>query len=213
MSSDKTKWIFDDAPAGGSDNTSIDELTETLDNTHGAFQGRTMVGDEPTVQLTEGSMPASDKTQIYTRANAEKFEAPSGFSDGIDPVTGWLVVVKGPGLGASITVGTGMNIVGRGNDVRCSLPFGDTLISSDDHVRIIYDEDERKFFIGHGSGKNVSRVNGQLLMNTMALEDGDVINLSKVTTVMFRAFCTADFDWAELDEKAKEAGSGGANED
>lgn len=201
MSSDKTKWIFDDDAGGGGNERTVrpNDLTETLDPT-GTFNDKTLVGDEPTVALDSPSGGGSDKTEIYTRGNADKFADKSGFDADSDPVTGWLVVVKGPGLGHSARLGTGMNIVGRGKDARCALPFGDTLISSEDHVRIIYDEDDRQFFIAHGAGKNVSRVDGQILMNTMSLEDGATISLSKVTTVRFRAFCGPEFDWADLED-------------
>lgn len=202
MSNDKTKWIFDDAPES---TKRPNDVTETLDNTSASFDDKTIVGgDEPTVQLTSLQEEAKlERTQIYTRGNAAQFESQAGYDDDSDPITGWLVVVKGPGLGRGSTLGSGMNIVGRSAESRCALPYGDTLMSSDDHIRIIYDEDTRKFFVSHGSGKNVSRVNGEILMNTMPLTDGSVINLSKVTTVMFKAFCGEGFDWSDLAEMDK----------
>ena len=33
-----------------------------------------------------------------------------------DPPVGWLVVVRGPGKGSVLTLGTGMNVIGRGPD-------------------------------------------------------------------------------------------------
>lgn len=195
MSNEKTKWIFDDGD--GADSGAGGEMTKALD---GGFTDSTVVGsDDPTVTLGPGDRPVSDKTEIFTRGNADKFSQDSSFDLDSDPVTGWLVVVKGPGLGRSIPLGTGMNAVGRGDSARVSLPFGDRLISSDDHIRIIYDDAERTFLVSHGSGKNVSRVNGQLLANTLPLEDEAVIELSKVTKVMFKQFCDTRFDWADLD--------------
>ena len=113
-------------------------------------------------------------------------------------MTGWLVVVRGPGLGQSVQIGAGMNAVGRAASASVPLPFGDRLISSEDHVRIIYDDTDRKFYIAHGSGRNLSRVNGQMLANTLPLDDNAVIELSKVTTVVFRAFCSEAFDWTDV---------------
>jgi hypothetical protein len=98
-----------------------------------------------------------------------------------------------------------MNTLGRGSDARCSLPFGDTLISSDDHLRIIYDDADRAFLVAPGSGKNVSRLNGQLLTQTMPLEDGSLIELSKRTKVRFRPFCGAHFDWSDLEDNTPRA--------
>ncbi len=194
MSNEKTKWIFDDGEGADS---GAGDVTRALD---GGFPDSTQVGgDEPTVSIPAAERPVSDKTEIFTRGNADKFSGAATFDLDSDPVTGWLVVVRGPGLGQSIPLGTGMNSVGRGESARVSLPFGDRLISSDDHIRIIYDDAERTFLVSHGSGKNVSRVNGQLLANTLPLEDEAVIELSKVTRVMFKQFCDREFDWADLD--------------
>jgi len=200
MSNEKTKWIFDDADSDGTPS----ELTETLDGA-GAEEATHVGNNEPTVHLSPSAPAGSDKTQIFTRGNADQFAEISGFSEDSDPVTGWLVVVKGPGLGQSVSLGSGMNTVGRGKDARVSLPFGDTLISSEDHIRIIYDDADRAFFVSHGSGKNISRVNGQLLANTLALETDSVIELSKVTKVVFKQFCSQDFDWSDLDQSAAKA--------
>ncbi|WP_342070366.1 FHA domain-containing protein [Yoonia algicola] len=200
MSNDKTKWIFDDSSESIADTgktVTSPEMTETLDNQHfGAGNS------EPTVHIGGGgaTQPESEKTQIYTGASAE-----AGFADQSDPVTGWLVVVKGPGLGQSVPLGSGMNTVGRGVGARASLPFGDTLISSEDHLRIIYDDAERTFFVSHGSGKNISRVNGQLLANTLPLTTDSVIELSKSTRVVFKQFCSQDFDWSDLEQGADKA--------
>jgi hypothetical protein len=202
VSNDKTKWIFDDSTdqrSGARQPDNAGEYTETLDNNR--FSNTTHVGnDEATVHLSDGPGAHSEKTQIYTGASAD-----AGFATDSDPVTGWLVVVKGPGLGQSVALGAGMNTIGRGKGSRAALAFGDMQISSDDHVRIIYDDAERQFFISHGSGKNISRVNGQLLANTMPLENDSVIELSKATRVVFKQFCGAGFDWADLEQIAPKA--------
>lgn len=203
MSNDKTKWIFDDAGANAANvgRSSAADMTETLDST--GMNNATYVGNnEPTVHVPNTEDADNEKTQIYTRGAAKNIAETEGV-DNDDPVTGWLIVVRGPGTGYSVPLGTGMNHVGRGSDARVSLPFGDTLISSQDHVRIIYDDAERVFLVAHGSSKNITRVNGQLLTNTLPLEDNSVLELSKLTRVVFKQFCGTDFDWTDLEQGAK----------
>ncbi|MEM7710575.1 MAG: FHA domain-containing protein [Pseudomonadota bacterium] len=201
MTNEKTKWIFDDgddaADAGGK--IPGNEMTESLDGP--SYSDPTFVGSDAPTELVDRGVKddAPEKTTIYTSRNAKQHQEPAGFADDSDPVTGWLVVVKGPGLGQSVALGAGLNGVGRGAAARVSLPFGDTLISSDDHVRIIYDDADRAFYIAHGSGKNISRVNGQLLANMLPLETDSRIELSKATTVVFKPFCSTDFDWSDID--------------
>lgn len=200
MANDKTKWLFDE---GDPWKSSDGEITDRIDD---PGTGPTVVdNNEPTVELPAGRGATPDKTVIYKSGNAQELEALSDQQHADDPVAGWLVVARGPGQGHSVPLGVGMNSVGRGPDARCSLPFGDTMISADDHVRIIYDDTTRDFFIAVGSGKNISRVNGQLLAATVPLEDGSVIDLSKITKVVFKQFCTKDLDWADLraDTEAK----------
>ena len=50
-------------------------------------------------------------------------------SEEADPVTGWLVVVSGPGVGRDLRVGVGRNDLGRDRANRITLPFGDRKIS------------------------------------------------------------------------------------
>lgn len=185
--SDKTKWIFEtDTPSAGGGQPR--EYTETLNN----------LGRDPTQQFGSGAYDPtrlverpSEKTQLYLGSEGT-------FSEEVDPVVGWLVVVKGPGIGSSINIGAGMNVIGRGTDARVSLPFGDMLISGDDHLRIIYDDANRTFLLAPGTGKNITRLNGQVVTSTTELANRSVIELSKKTTVRFVAFCDDSFDWGDM---------------
>lgn len=192
MGNDKTKWIFDDKDVdrslGGSD-----DFTESIGHT-----------DPGAPTLTEEAGPThlmgdqGGKTEILHAGNRERFEKPHGMAETTDPVVGWLVVVKGPGLGRSVTLGVGVNAIGRDGAERVALPFGDTLLSARDHARIYYDDEERAFHIGHGTGKNITRVNGAIVGNMVPLENFALIQLTKATHLRFVAFCNADFDWNDL---------------
>jgi len=114
-----------------------------------------------------------------------------------DPVVGWLVVIKGPGLGASLQLGVGNNPIGREPGQRVLLNFGDDMISRCNQASVLYDDRNRSFFIQHGTGKNLTRLNGQLVCSLMPLAAGDRIELSPKTELRFVPFCDEEFDWAD----------------
>lgn len=190
MASDKTKWIFEaeDRPGRGRDFTDVGPLDA------GAAAGQSGV---PT---------ALDATRMVSlhdeRTRIEIVEA-IPFEEELDPVVGWLVVVKGPGLGRCVNIGAGMNIVGRETSCRVALPFGDMMVSGEDHLRIVYDDVSRSFLVVPGSGKNITRLNGQVVTATLPLPSQSTLELSKKTTVRFVAFCTEDFDWGDITPEAQ----------
>ncbi len=119
---------------------------------------------------------------------------PRGAAPGIDPVVGWLVVVDGPGKGASRTVHYGQNAVGRGPGQRIALDFGDDQISREAHAYVVYDERKRQFFVNHGGRTNLVRRNGEPVMAPVALAALDVIEIGR-TKLQFVPFCGPGFDW------------------
>jgi hypothetical protein len=119
----------------------------------------------------------------------------------VDPVVGWVVVVKGPGRGAALALHAGRNSLGAalGEDLR--LAFGDPAIAASGHAFLAYDEEARVFFIEDGKKKELVRVNGRMLTETRPLAAGDEIRVG-ATTLRFVAFCGPDFDWAQPDAPA-----------
>lgn len=111
-----------------------------------------------------------------------------------DPVVGWLVVTAGPGKGASVPLGDGLNIVGRGHTNRVVLDFGDEHISTDDHFRISYDKQNRDFHLVPGRGTNLLYINGSPLLSAQILENGTDIKIGD-TVLRFMAFCTKSWSW------------------
>ncbi len=198
MSTEKTSWVFDDETTSG-DNTQLDAPTDA-----------TEFGSEPTIDLTQLSPQGNDeetviagqslseKTVIYSAAteNDPKVQAEDKYAEGVDPVVGWLVVLRGPGKGRSLTLGHGMNLIGRNENQRVSINFGDNLISGEDHAKIMYEDGE--FYIAHGSGKNLTRLNGKLIPNMVELPTKSLIQLSKNTTLAFIALCDKEFDWSKV---------------
>ena len=107
---------------------------------------------------------------------------------------GWMVVMSGPGRGASFTLTAGASKIGRGEDQAIRLDFGDTSISRDNHAAVAYDGEQRSFFIGHGGKANLVRLNDMPVLSTEPMTDGDEIRIGE-TTLRFVAFCGPDFTW------------------
>ena len=114
----------------------------------------------------------------------------------IDPQfpVGWLIVLEGPGRGASFTLTAGVSKVGRGRDQAIRLDYGDTSISRDNHAAIAYDDEQRTFFIGHGGKANLVRLNDMPVLSTETLTDGDLIRIGE-TMLRFISLCGPEFSW------------------
>ena len=110
------------------------------------------------------------------------------------------MVVDGPGRGASFTIGAGVSIIGRGDDQTICLDFGDTSVSRENHASIAYDDEQNRFFVGHGGKSNIVRRNGNPVLATEDLADGDLIRIGK-TTLRFVALCGPDFTWGETEDR------------
>jgi hypothetical protein len=72
------------------------------------------------------------------------------------------------------------------------------MISRSNQATIVYDDRDRAFFIKHGDGKNLTRVNGNLVAGFQKLEAGDTIELGPQTSVRFVPFCGTNFCWADV---------------
>ncbi|MBT8419054.1 MAG: FHA domain-containing protein [Silicimonas sp.] len=107
---------------------------------------------------------------------------------------GWIVVVAGPGRGSSFTLHNGVSQIGRGEEQTVRLDFGDTSISRKNHAAVAYDDEQGKFFLGHGGKSNLVRLNGRPVLSTEEMTDGDQIRIGE-TTLKFVALCGEDFTW------------------
>ena len=114
-----------------------------------------------------------------------------------DPVSGWLVIIKGPGQGEVVTLGEGVHTVGRKVDNRVQLDFGDDAISGFDHFRVIYDPKAVAFHAMHGTGKNLIEIDGQTVIDRASLQPSSQIQVGE-TTLRFVPFCTPEFDWSKI---------------
>ena len=114
----------------------------------------------------------------------------------IDPVVGWLVVTEGPGKGAAVALGYGMNSVGRGEGNRAPIDFGDMEISSDDNFRVAYDGKSREFHVTPAKGANLVYLDGRSVLAPTSLTAGAELKVG-ATALRFVALCGPGWDWAD----------------
>ena len=110
----------------------------------------------------------------------------------VHPVTGWLVVVHGPGKGSAAQLGFGHNTIGRGPAMRVRLDFGDRKISRDTHATLTYDPKGNDFYLQQG--KNLAYIEDKPVLNPVRLQAGALIGLGD-TTLRFVPFCDDAFTW------------------
>jgi hypothetical protein len=120
---------------------------------------------------------------------------------GFDPAVAWLVVIKGPGRGEYCPVFYGQNSIGRGENQRIRLNFGDTRITRDSHAFLIYDDMARKFFLRDNGKANLLRLNEAPVMVPTEVKDRDQISLGE-TVLLFVALCGQEFDWMSDGDEA-----------
>ena len=111
-----------------------------------------------------------------------------------DPVVGWLVVVDGPGRGASLALGYGNNRIGRAKTENVSIDFGDEQISRENHATVTYDGKHHRFYVQQGASRNLVYVNDEPVMVPLELKGGEDLLLGQ-TKLRFVPFCGKDFDW------------------
>ena len=111
-----------------------------------------------------------------------------------DPPVGWLVVVDGPGKGRAVQIGHGMNGIGRGNDQRIRLDFGDSTISRHRHSVVTYDPKSHTFYLSHGEGDNLTYLGESPVLQPVTLSAYDRITVG-ATSLLFLPLCGAEFEW------------------
>jgi len=147
------------------------------------------VQDEVSISLSD-----SGKTQVIRT------------SKGIRPVTGWLVIIDGPGKGSSFALYNGMNSIGRAKNIgegahirdqEVCLDFGsgsDKEIARDTQAKLTYDQKGKLFYLKHENGSNVTYLNDTPALELKTLEAYDRISMGK-TVLLFIPLCGEKFDW------------------
>ena len=194
----------------GSGSSSSDTNTESASTDSAARDdslfgpGKRGTGDrleDPTVPIDRRRRD-DGKTRILAPRRNRMEESRSALEPDdpmLDPPVGWLVVVRGPGQGRVLTLGNGMNVIGRGETARVRIDFGDDTIARANHARLAYEPRSRVYLLSHGEGANLTYVDGRAVTATIEIESGAMIEMG-ATTLRFQAFCTKEFDWPDLDD-------------
>jgi hypothetical protein len=150
--------------------------------------------DEPKTQvLGRPTRRVENKTQLFDRGElqGDLEEAADALTD---PVVGWLVIVDGPGRGNYIPVGYGQNSIGRNQEERVCINYGDAQISRESHCFIVYEPHDREFTVLRGTSKGLSYLNQKVILEPRTIHSGELLRIG-ATTLRFMAFCGPEYDW------------------
>ena len=146
--------------------------------------------DDEATQVYRAPRPSSSTHAAEAGAPTEAEQTSVAMQD---PPVGWLVVTDGPGKGEVVTIGYGQNSVGR-SGARINLNFGDSEISRESHITVIYDPNARAFYVGPGTGKSLGYLNGSPILMPVAMNNSDELKLG-ATALRFVALCGEGFGW------------------
>lgn len=158
---------------------------------------QTRILGRPEPEATPAHVQADDdKTVILSPPARAHVPSDAPLSDAMsDPLVGWLVIIAGPGQGNALRLGHGMNSIGRADNQRCRIDYGDVEISRKTHASVTYDPKGRKFYLMHGGGQNLTYLGDQPVLAPAILNGGELIFIGK-TTLKFIPLCGPDFDWS-----------------
>jgi len=111
-----------------------------------------------------------------------------------DPLSGFLVVIEGPGRGEVCKLGYGIHSVGRDPAQQVSLDYGDLRISRQCHCQLTFDPASGKFWIQAGQGRALTYLDDQPVLSPLELVKGSHIRLGG-TVLRFVPFCGPGFSW------------------
>jgi len=158
------------------------EITKISSSTTDSDSDKTVILGPST---TNKSITAEDAFNVQNQLN--------------DPVVGWLAIISGPGVGSFVRLGYGMNSIGRSDDQRCRLNFGDEKISRQNHANLTYDPRGRKFYLQHGGGQNLTYIENQPVLQAVELKGGENITLGN-TTLRFAPLCGVGFEYCDVQQ-------------
>jgi len=101
--------------------------------------------------------------------------------DKSNAVVAKLTITDGPGAGNAVSIFSGTNQIGRGDDMRVQINFGDDTISRQQHAVITYDAKNLEVRIYDGGRPGGLWVNGERVTADAQVKLGDLIKLGETT--------------------------------
>lgn len=154
------------------------------------YQPTVSAGLQDTQSNDSGGMGAYPKTEPISPVAASSEESTT-----FDPVVGWLVCIEGATKGTDYRIHSQNNYIGRSAKMDISIP-GDPHISAENSAIIAYDNEDRVFYFGPSTGRNIVRVNGKPALSVEKIEAYDVLTIG-TTKLLFVPLCGDRFDWNE----------------
>ncbi|MFI3291262.1 MAG: FHA domain-containing protein [Opitutales bacterium] len=114
--------------------------------------------------------------------------------DDYSEVVGWVTIVSGYGRGRSFELKHGYSFVGKDASQEVCLNFGDESISKEKHIKFLYDDQDRCFYVTAGESRNLGRINGKLFDGLTPIKNYDKIKIGN-TELLFIALCGEEFSW------------------
>lgn len=126
-----------------------------------------------------------------------KYISASG-SEGVAPVVGWLVGVKGASQGQSFNLKSGRNKIGRSHEMDVKL-LGDESVSRTSAAVIVYDAKAREFSILPGDSDSLCYVNDKAVYERLQLCGYEKIEFGDagLNMYVFVPFCGERFSWSD----------------
>ncbi len=164
--------------------------------------GNTYAGDIATT-TTEPEVVNVPVIPVTEKIDAEPADIQKtvGFFEedmGIEPVVGWLVCIEGKHIGKDFRLITGRNFIGRSQKMDVVLD-GDSTVSRDSHAVVVYEPKGNVYLIQPGTGKELSYLNDQVVLESKVINACDVITVG-ATKLMFIPCCSERFNWSELNK-------------
>ncbi|MDO5145541.1 MAG: FHA domain-containing protein [Eubacteriales bacterium] len=138
--------------------------------------------------------PDGEKTIGIFMLNHDKKE-------NINPVTGWLVCVRGEEFGKSYPLKSGRNFIGRD----CSMDVvigGDKAISRKCHAVILYDPKSRMFLVQPGTSRELFYLNDKVVLGGEPIGAYEILTVGN-TELMLIPCCGEKFTWEEQRRKSE----------
>lgn len=177
---------------GGNEKMDTVSKTAPVDDPNGQADTKKKVDDyDPTVPANLNG-ESETKSQTGSGRSGCTSAAPAAFN----PVTGWLVCIKGPNKGMDFRIHSQNNHIGRAKHMDICIP-GDPTISSERAATLIYDYKGKQFLIAAGTGLTLTYRNGEIVTGSAILKAYDVINIGD-TDLLFIPLCGEQFDWKNV---------------
>jgi hypothetical protein len=131
--------------------------------------------------------PAEEADEGHTVARVRK-------KTGMDPLVGWLVCVEGVEKGRDYRLRSEKNWIGRSDNMDVTVK--DPAVSRENHAAVVYDPRKGTFDIRPGEVRGIVYVNGEEVVNSLALSPYDKIELGG-SKFLFIPFVGDNFNWEE----------------